>query len=349
VTVRMRVTRVQPGATGRVWSALRPTVCYRTFTTRDTRGDVYGLASERKRGRRSLIKNILVPLDGSALSESALPYARAVAKRAAATLTLVRAAQRPARPLGDPAIDAQRAIMETEAYVDSLRSRLVDRGFNVQTGVASGGSIADGIIEEIGVRCPDLVVMASRDRRGPDRWAHGSVAEAVVNRGGAPVMLIRPGGLKADAIAEPHPVLIVTLDGSELAEEALPFASNLVSLLAAQVVLLSVVPTPGQLIVAERAVGLHDDADLARLKAEASVYLEATIGRVSHRAASAETLVRVGEPSTEIAAVARERAAAAVIMATHGRTGMVRSILGSVAGAVLHRAPSPVVLIRPRD
>lgn len=62
-----------------------------------------------------------------------------------------------------------------------------------------------------------------------------------------------------------------------------------------------------------------------------------------------QTVVRHGDPATEIAAVTQEYAAAAVIMATHGRTGLVRSILGSVAGGVLHRSRAPVVPIRPPE
>ena len=57
--------------------------------------------------------------------------------------------------------------------------------------------------------------------------------------------------------------------------------------------------------------------------------------------------LRQGEPAAEIAHVALESEAAAVVMATHGRTGLVRSLLGSVAGEVVQRSPSPVLLMRP--
>ena len=60
-----------------------------------------------------------------------------------------------------------------------------------------------------------------------------------------------------------------------------------------------------------------------------------------------ETVVRRGEPAAEISAAAEAYQAASVVMATHGRTGVLRSLLGSVAGGVVHCGGAPVFLIRP--
>jgi nucleotide-binding universal stress UspA family protein len=298
-----------------------------------------------------VLNNILVPLDGSALSEAALPHAQALAKRTGAALTLVRAAHRSASPLADAAIDTQRAVAEAEEYLESLSTKLSSQGFNVQTGVPFGGSAAAWIVEEISLRQADLVVMATHDRIGPDRWVHGSVAEAVVHRGDAPVMLIRATDQpQANHVSDAQPALIVPLDGSELAEAVLPLAADLARQIGASVVLLAVIPRPGQLVAAEGGIVTYVSADHARIETEAEAYLEACVGRVGcGGSVSVETLVRLGEPAIEIAATAQERSAAAVVMATHGRTGLVRSILGSVAGGVLHRSTTPVVLTRPHE
>jgi nucleotide-binding universal stress UspA family protein len=74
-------------------------------------------------------------------------------------------------------------------------------------------------------------------------------------------------------------------------------------------------------------------------------YLESSVGRVG--TGPVQTVLRVGDPATEISAVAKDYSAAAVVMATHGRTGLARSLLGSVAGGVLHKCQCPVVLVRP--
>ena len=218
-----------------------------------------------------MLKNILVPLDGSPLSESALPYAEALAKRTGASLAFLRAAHKPVAPLGDVATDTQRAVMDAEGYLDVLSGQLAKRGFEVQTGVPFGGSATDWIIQEIDLRKVDLIVMATHDRIGPDRWVHGSVAEAVVHRAAIPVMLVRDGPDQSPAQAwdESQPVLILPLDGSELAEAALPTVKELVQTLGARVVLLGVTPPPGQLVAGPGAVVPYVESDHAQVEADA--------------------------------------------------------------------------------
>src|SRR5579864_5951390 len=177
------------------------------------------------RNERNMFKNILVPLDGSPLAEAALPYATALAARTGARLTLMRAAQY-ASLLGDVAVEQHRSVEAAEEYLDRQVERLAADGYAVQAAVPFGGSTATWIIEEADVRHADLVIMATHDRVGADRWVHGSVAETVVHRSITPVMVVRGGVVEqlAKRFADKDPVLIVPLDGSELAEAALPVA-----------------------------------------------------------------------------------------------------------------------------
>src|SRR5947209_17067953 len=106
-----------------------------------------------------MIKNILVPLDGSPLAEGALPYAKAIASRTGASLILVRAA-RNTSPLGDMTYGQQHhTIKEAEDYLGLLVSALAVRGFKngVQTGVPYAGSAAEWIVEESQTRQADLI------------------------------------------------------------------------------------------------------------------------------------------------------------------------------------------------
>src|SRR6266702_4225031 len=199
----------------------------------------------RKRGP-AMYKSILVPLDGSPLAEAALPFAESLAERAGASLVLVRATH--AHPtLGNNAPEQQREIAGAEDYLTILAKELAGRGFSVQTGVPYGGSAAAWIVEEVSMRDADLVVMATHDRSGADRWLHGSVAEAVVSRATAPVLLIRARSSPRaiERFGDQPPVLVVALDGSPLAEAALPGASDLARTLGGRIVLVTVVPTPG--------------------------------------------------------------------------------------------------------
>jgi nucleotide-binding universal stress UspA family protein len=200
-----------------------------------------------------MIKNILVPLDGSALAEAALPYAKTIADRTGASLTLVRAA-RNRSPFGDITYGQQLHTIETaEDYLGALAVRLEGEGFTVKTGVPYAGSAAGWIVEETEARQADFIIMATHDRVGPDRWLHGSVAEGVVNHSMIPIMLVRADGSNelAQRFQMPEPVLIVPLDGSELAEAALHVARQLATALGARLVLVGVVPRPGQLLAGQ--------------------------------------------------------------------------------------------------
>lgn len=293
-----------------------------------------------------MLQNILVPLDGSPVSERALPYAVALATRSHAKLSLVRAVPAPLLPSGGAQL---RELREAEEYVETHATELRSRDLRVETGVPYGLAAASWIAEEVDLRHADMVVMATHDRVGPDRWLHGSVAEAVVSRGVAPVMLVRAadGVRAAESLGWREPVLIVPLDGSELAQAAVPVAVDLAHSLTARLVLVAVVPKASQLVASEVGIGTFAGQSHQRLEADAHAYLDAMVAQLSGFQLEVEAMVRSGEPAAEIALVAHEHQAVAIVMATHGRTGVARSILGSIAGKVLHGSTSPVVLIRP--
>jgi len=298
-----------------------------------------------------MFKNILVPLDGSFVGETALPYARALARRTGASLTLVRAAHLP-MGAGDRGAEYQRVIADSEEYLRAQAEDLEAGGFAVQTGVPFGGSPATWITEEVDMRHADLIVMATHDRSGPNRWLHGSVAESVVSHADVPVLLVRAteGEIPIERLGTPRPEFIVPLDGSPLAEAALPLARGLAKALGGHLVLVGVIPAPGQLIAEQGgAIGTYVGSNHARLEGDAREYLEAILRGLIAVGLSVEAAVRQGKPATQIGEVARERGAAAVVMATHGRTGLVRAVLGSVAGEVVHLGTSPVILVRPPE
>src|SRR5689334_19312216 len=110
-------------------------------------------------------RKILVPLDGTPVSETALPFAEALARRTGATVALIRTAH----------VQSSSAIVDAEHYLTGFAEQLANRGLPAETGVAVGGAAADWIVEEISLRKADLVIMATHDRTGPDRWLHGSV------------------------------------------------------------------------------------------------------------------------------------------------------------------------------
>jgi nucleotide-binding universal stress UspA family protein len=295
-----------------------------------------------------VLQNILVPLDGSPLAEAALPFAVAIGARAGATLTLVRAATY--RTLfGDVAAEQVRVIRSGEDYLTRTAMGLRARGVPVSTRVPLGGSAARWIVEETALAHADLIVMASHEREGPDRWVHGSIAEDVVHRSSVAVMLVTGAAdtRLAQRFEAHEPTLLVPLDGSELADAALPIASTLAAAIGARVVLIAVLPHPGQLVAGQGgAITTYTGKEHQALEAEAWAYLQARAGHIAN-ALGTDMVVRYGAAAAEISAAADQYAAAAVVMSTHGRAGLVRSMFGSVAGHVLHATRVPVVVVRP--
>jgi nucleotide-binding universal stress UspA family protein len=295
-----------------------------------------------------MFDNILVPLDGSSVSEAALPYAEVLAARTGAKLTLIRAAQAPTLAGVRPAAQLV-AVTDAEVYLSSLAEELRGRRLNVETGVPYGLSPVDWIVEEISLRNADIVVMGTHDRAGVDRWLRGSVAESVVSHATVPVLLIRAADAMqpAEHFNTSQPVFVVPLDGSELAEAAVPVAMEFARCLNGRLVLVGVIPEAGQPVVDVWGIGTYAGADHARLEMDAQHYLAGASAQVEADGLTAYHVVRQGDPAREIALTAQERDAAAVVMATHGRTGVARVMMGSIAGKVLHNSVCPVIVVRP--
>ncbi|KRT72264.1 MAG: universal stress protein uspa-like protein [Candidatus Rokubacteria bacterium CSP1-6] len=137
--------------------------------------------------------------------------------------------------------------------------------------------------------------------------------------------------------------ILVPLDREAGAEVALPVAVDLAKSDGTVIRLVYVAPTPSA-IVAEGRVIAYADQESDRLQHLGMDYLR----EAAHQLAGlpVEYAVRFGEPAEEILEEAREFGADLVVMATHGRSGVARLMLGSVAEAVLRRSEVPVVLVR---
>ncbi len=147
-------------------------------------------------------ESILVPLDGSALAEGALPTAiELLADLPTATLLLVSAAEAPI--LGDPNETQVRVVCEAEDYLASVAARLNRFGIKgVKTSVCYGPA-APSIVETARVNKADLIVMTTHGRSGLGRLILGSVAEAVLRGTHTPILVVRDGAAPVDLPGAP--------------------------------------------------------------------------------------------------------------------------------------------------
>ncbi len=139
--------------------------------------------------------------------------------------------------------------------------------------------------------------------------------------------------------------ILVPLDGSQLAELALEDALALAALSDADVTLLRVIPPMDEVIIAgEHTIVLDEQRELKQEQAEA--YLASVCQRKECRNLLMQTAIEFGPVGETIIDYAREHPIDLIVMATHGRSGLSRWFMGSVADKVIHGANQPVLLVR---
>ena len=143
--------------------------------------------------------------------------------------------------------------------------------------------------------------------------------------------------------------ILVALDGSELAEHALDYAARLLAP-GAEITLLSIVDVPNWQIYTmydvPMAVAVESGEDMmARLQREGLTYLGRIEKDLKTRGFTVHKVLEVGEPATEIVAKAVELGVDAIVMSTHGRSGISRWLFGSVTQRVLEAMPCPVFVV----
>ncbi|MCW5848487.1 MAG: universal stress protein [Anaerolineae bacterium] len=296
-----------------------------------------------------MYKTILVPLDGSELSEQAIPVAAALAKPLDATVVLTQAVYMTTLP-GGALSDVQVTSMdEVELYLKTKATPLIEAGLKVEVGVPYAPPV-EGILDEINLRGADVVVMTTHGRSGLSRLIYGSVAEAVLHHSPVPVLLIR-AGVKPELVplSQPQPVFLVPLDGSSFAEEALPHAMAFAQAFQGELALMHVYEPP---ILTEQDIVTHTDKvgrQLTKEQEEVEAYIAGLAHNMRQMGLNVRTDLRSGDIVQSILEEEYSADAALVIMATHGRTGLRRALFGSVALDVLRRGGLPMLLIRPAE
>ena len=305
--------------------------------------------------------SILVPLDGSPLSEQALPLAQDLARRCGAALHLMHIhipSYTPIYTAGLPLVDTdldERACEAERAYLEAVGQRLrAATDTPVDTALLEGtlaDSIADLITAHVHEQHVDLVVMTTHGRSGLARFWLGSVADKLVRRLPVPVLLLRPDVPAASkAVAQIPRRILIPLDGSANAEAVLPYALALGQATQAEYRLLRVVESMMVVgaMVPDPAVRELDDQLLEQLRVDAQIYLQQVAERIAAQAPTTQIEVVVApQAAITILEQAQHDGIDLIAMATHGRRGLARFWLGSTADKVLRGATTPVLLYRP--
>jgi nucleotide-binding universal stress UspA family protein len=298
---------------------------------------------------------IVVPLDGSENAEQALPYARALAQRSGGSLLLVSVVDVPVEfgawsmaGAGMYGIEIEKWQLESETYLKQLAEK--QDGIATETVVRLGSAAAE--IHEVvkGVADP-VIVTTSHGRTGASRIFLGSVASKLVHDSVCPIMVVRIQESPAEVTAAFDRV-VVPLDGSEFSEAGLTQAIEVfgggLTLHLLRIVEIPAIPAAG--MAGSGYVldyGLIEDY-MGATRESANVYIQAMIEKLTSEGHTVTGEVRDGLVADEIHSAAERHKADAIAMATHGRGGLGRIFLGSVAERVLNESSWPLLLTRPR-
>lgn len=177
----------------------------------------------------------------------------------------------------------------------------------------------------------------------------GSVADQMLHQSSVPILLV-PRSVDADWARGTPPRLILPLDGSPLAEEALEPAEELARTLGAEVVLVRAVDPTTWLMGTSDPWGSYQPYAaeiLAETNEAAAKYLDSVATNLLSKGIPSSVAVVDGHAPSVIRQVAQDNHARAIVMATHGRGGAKRLLVGSVTDAVIRSARVPVLVVRP--
>jgi len=295
-----------------------------------------------------MYEKILVPLDGSELAELALPYAEELSGRLGSEVTLLAVTESAeVQDYHKQQIYLQRRIDVAESGIKRYLEKPKGEEIKVKSAILVGHT-AEEIVDYADKEDIGLIIMATHGRSGISRWALGSVADKVVRAAKQPVALIRAKGARND-LREGGILnkVLVPLDGSKESETIIPYIKELASRLKVELTLLMVVTKAYHVeAVGEEMVQIpYTENEMGLLTANAGSYIQKMEDLLKGEGIATRTEIKLGDAAEEIIKIADELRSDMVAMSTHGRSGISRWTLGSVANKVLHGGNTPVLLV----
>lgn len=311
-----------------------------------------------------MFQQILVPLDGSARAEQALPIAARLARATDGTVILMQAVYPPSEFMESVGTIVLPEILDekesvAKRYLEDIAKTSGLEGIRAATKVVTGsGHPAQAIFAEAIANDVDLVVLCSHGYTGAMRWSMGSIAEKVVRYAPSPVFLLQEGRdlpTETGLVARSSVRVLVPLDGSEFAEASIVPAARLAWALSA--------PARGELhlthVVSREASLFHEEIERTQQ------YLDSVVERwQQHPLTDAGVLLDVsmtwsvtvdGDPASGIIQavensgkgerVGGDKGYQVIAMATHGLGGPQLWAMGSTTERVLQVARQPLLIV----
>jgi nucleotide-binding universal stress UspA family protein len=294
-----------------------------------------------------LFRRFLIATDGSTGSEKAVRVGLELAVRLGVKVELIHVLE-PGEEPADPGLRTRLTMLRD---IDRHQGKLaLEQAATLaqKLGIDFKAIQPTGYPEQVIVqKAPDfdLIVLGTHGRSGLRRWMMGSVAEAVLSRSPRPVLVVHesfePPSAEPGAVLYKH--LLIATDGSECSQQATRYGLLLTQALGAEVTFLSVVRT----MTRPQGAGLPLSQALSLVEEDAQTQAENMLEQVRAQAQQVGVTARVklmqGQPVDAI--VKQALLHDLLVMGTHGRTGLDKLMMGSVAEGVVRRCQTPVLVV----
>jgi nucleotide-binding universal stress UspA family protein len=308
-----------------------------------------------------MYQRILVPLDGSHLAEQVLAWVEILAKGMQSRVELLRIYE----PIPPETGDILQGIYpydivlglreQAQEYLEGITAPLRKNGLPVSA-IVQEGSPARCIIREAEREPNTLIAMTTHGWTGSSRWLLGSVTDKVLHATTTPLLVVRAYDQENPPEAVKLQTLIIPLDGSALAEQILPHAVSLAQAMKLKVLLVRVTPSLGEYhryleyypldSSSHIYSGMYEEFSREE-DARAMQYLHEVKEKLNQQGiSSVEERLLKGSAADAIADLARQTPYSLIAMTTHGRSGVGRWLLGSVAERLVCQSRDLVLLVR---
>ncbi len=280
---------------------------------------------------------IIVLLDGTEHAEAVLPHAKEIAQKTRSQLSIVGICV-------DGSCILERLLVK---YLENLAGQLKSEGLRIEKTALLKGNHAEEILKYAGETQMNLIAMAYYSRLSSEDWPLGNMSDKILTQSKSKIsLLLVPELNKANVPAKASlRKILVPLDGSDLGAVALPWAKELVKKTGAKLFLLQVLSSAYKTIgVMNYAAGFEKQL-IKTMRKEADEYLSKAAVNLKKEGIDSKLDLVEGIPAEAILGYARSNSIDLIAISTHGRTGLSRFIMGSVAQKVVHYSEVPVLVI----
>jgi len=290
--------------------------------------------------------SVLVPLDGSAAADVSLEVADAILQsKSEGCLTILRALETPRISAWLPAEMLSLYQREKEIvseFLEEKKQAWSGRGYDVRTVIGPGPGPVDAAVAECSHGRARLVVMSSHGESGWMEFFLGSNTEKIMRLCPAHIFVVKQP--TEDSQPTPLTKILIPLDGSKRAEQAIPQALDISPNGQARIILVGVsVVFQGHAFEGDMKAVVRPD--LERVEA----YLDSQAEWLRNQGLEVDTVVRRGDAAGEVLELAKEENVDLILMTSQGRTGLARWLYGSVAERIVRTSPCSVLVLKDLD